>query len=100
MPAPGARIDVQESRLSIARITLELHFNDTAVANLEKRLTGQSFDLRLVDCFDERAATAEVHRQLAPAPRDQPSQRPASIAERSERVLRLAASWDQLLYHD
>src|SRR5216684_5281935 len=83
VPAPDARIQVEQLRPTIARVSLELNFDESAVAQGGQHAGGGRLECRIVDRIDERACATEVHRKLADAAGHNPRQRSARDTQRS-----------------
>src|SRR5215204_5679915 len=99
MPAPEARVHVEELEPSVARVTLELELDEPGVAKPPQQPTRRIDDLGAVDGLHVRAGASELRRVLACPPRRQPGERLAIQAKRRERELALAAAGDELLNH-
>jgi hypothetical protein len=46
--------------MSVARVALELDLDESGKAERLQQTSGEAFDLRIVNCLDEAARTAEV----------------------------------------
>ena len=100
MPAPRARIDVEELELSVARVALELDLDDAREPKRREDASRATLDLGIVDRLDECAGAAEIHRPLPRAARDDRCDRLAVATQRRVGELLRADTGDELLDHD
>src|SRR5919201_4827493 len=68
MPAPHARVHIEQLQATVARITLELDLDDPVEAKRIADPAGGMLDLGRVHGLDVGARAAEVHRPLAEPP--------------------------------
>ena len=94
VPAPDARVHVQQQHLPRPRVPLVLDLDQAGPADRARQPQRRLDDLGHLDGLDVGAGAAEVGGVLARPPRRQPGQRLAVAAQRRERELRVAPAGD------
>src|SRR5690349_17839376 len=95
--SPGARVYVQQFKLSVARIELEFNLNQAVIVNVAQKAAGKRLEGRQIDGFHEGAGASEIVRMLAPAPRDHAADSFAVLEERAKTELLAPIAWNHVL---